>query len=373
MSTDASDLRLLLVRQPDAAGRRSQLVDALAERVDLVDVLHPQLTRLQHNAILARSFHPRRSTWRGRAGFNERMATRQTASVQRHLAGHRGSHDLIMQFQTLCAPGFDRAGVPYTIYTDNTMALTRRHYPAWAPISKHAADWWMRYEASIFRGAAAVFTYSEFARRSVIEDYGCSQDAVFAAGAGANQMLDSLEQWDHSVPRALFVGFELERKGGSVLLDAWPTVRSRLPDAELVIAGPRRAPRRPLPDGVTWVGRGSRETISELYRSASLFVMPSLFEPWGHVFVEAMGHGLPCIATLGCAMPEIIEDGVTGRLVPAGEPQPLADALVELLGDPARKAAMGRAGYEKVRREYLWTHVADRVLARIKDLRLVAT
>ena len=54
--------------------------------------------------------------------------------MQRALARHQGSYDLIMQLQTLCAPGFDRSGVPYVIYTDNTMVLTQRLYPDWAPL-----------------------------------------------------------------------------------------------------------------------------------------------------------------------------------------------------------------------------------------------
>ena len=366
MSPSTLDPRVLVLRQADPTERQSQLVVELDRRSALAGDVHPQLARPELALILASSFHPRRSRWRAQAGFSPMIASRRTKSVQRGLASHRGDHDVILQIQTLFAPGFDRAGVPYAIYTDNTMALTRRHHPAWAPISDRAAAAWMEYEASIFREAAVVLTYSEFARRSAIEDYGCSPDSVVAVGAGANQMLDSLgeSEKDYASPRALFVGFEFERKGGPVLLDAWPLVRARIPGAELVIAGPTR-PAGALPDGVEWVGPSDREALGVLYRSATLFVMPSLFEPWGHAFVEAMGHGLACIGTTRCAMPEIIDDGVTGRLVAAGEPAPLADALIELLSDSAKRAAMGAAAYERVRRERRWSHVADRVLASL--------
>jgi glycosyltransferase involved in cell wall biosynthesis len=362
----SENLRLLVVCQHDASGRRARFVEALAQRVTLVDVVNPELSRLQRKMLLALTFHPRGARWKGRAGFDGRLARLRTESVQRSLLRHRDNVDLIMQFQTLCAPGHDRKGVPYTIYTDNTMALTQRHYPNWAQISPETAHRWMEHEATVFRRAKAIFTYSEFARRSVIGDYGCSPDAVLAVGAGANQMLPCMPERDVKArPRALFVGFEFERKGGLVLLDAWPQVRRHVPDAELVIAGPRRSPRRNLPAGVRWVGRSDREALSELYRSASLFVMPSRFEPWGHVFLEAMGHGLPCIGTRSCAMPEIIDDGVTGRLVAAGEPEPLAETLVELLADPAKMAQMGRAGYQIVSREHLWANVVDRVMAHL--------
>jgi glycosyltransferase involved in cell wall biosynthesis len=62
-------------------------------------------------------------------------------------------------------------------------------------------------------------------------------------------------------------------------------------------------------------------------------------------------------------MPEIIDDGVTGRLVPRYEPEPLADALTELLTDPAKTAAMGHAAHANVLKEHLWPDVADRVMS----------
>jgi starch synthase len=364
MSPSTGDPRVLVLRQADPTERQSQLVFELDRRSPLAGDVHPKLARRELALILGGGFHPRVSRWRARAGFSSMIASRRTASVQRALASHRGDHDVILQIQTLFAPGFDRAGVPYAVYTDNTMALTRRHHPAWAPLSDRAAARWMQFEASVLGEAAVVFTYSDFARRSAIEDYGCSPESVDTVGAGANQMLDSLGEKDYGAPRALFVGFEFERKGGTALLEAWPLVRAQIPDAELVIAGPRR-PTGALPGGVEWVGPSDRVTLDALYRSATLFVMPSLFDPWGHAFVEAMGHGLACVGTTRCAMPEIIDDGATGRLVGAEQPAALAEALIKLLGDPDKRAAMGAAAYETVSRERRWSHVADRVLARL--------
>jgi glycosyltransferase involved in cell wall biosynthesis len=208
-----------------------------------------------------------------------------------------------------------------------------------------------------------VFTISEFARSSMIGDYGCSPDSVIAVGAGTNQMLPDLSDKDYAVPRALFVGIDFERKGGEVLLKAWPMVRARIPDAELMIVGPKRRPRS-VPPGIDWVGPVDRERLSRLYQAAAVFVLPSLFEPWGFVFFEAMGHGIPCIGTSCCAMPEIIDDHVTGRLVPSSEAEPLAQALIELLSDPAKMAAMGQAAYRHVLEGNSWDDVADRILTR---------
>src|SRR5205807_2866660 len=125
----------------------------------------------------------------GSLRFNSARASARTRAVERRLRDHAGSYDLIMQLQTLCAPGSDRR-TPYAIYTDSTMALTRRLYPPRAPLADDAAAWWIAFEADVCRSAIAVFTFSEFARASVIDDYGCSPANVVAVGAGANQMLD---------------------------------------------------------------------------------------------------------------------------------------------------------------------------------------
>jgi glycosyltransferase involved in cell wall biosynthesis len=350
-------------REPLAQGKWSQFFGALAQRVELVDVVRPELSRTDFYLNRARGFHPHVNRWRAREGFNPSMVRKRTEAVQRNLARHAGSYDLIMQLQTLCAPGTERGNVPYAIYTDSTMALTRRLYPPRALLSASASEWWMRFEANVCRSATAVFTFSEFARASVVEDYGCSPDRVIAVGAGANQLTSSLADKDYSEPRVMFVGIDFTCKGGDVLLDAWPIVKKRVPNAELIIAGPKRKPLRRLPDGVRWVGWVDRAGLARLYQSASVFAMPSLFDAWGHAFLEAMGYGLPCIGTTCCAMPEIIDDGVTGRLVPRNEPQLLADALTELLTDPLKRAAMGRAAHANVLKEHLWSNVADRVMS----------
>lgn len=367
-------LRVLGVSVPDVGdwreaiplGKWSQFFGALARRYELVDVIRPELQRHDHYLNLTRAFRPRMRSWRGRSSFNQYLASKRTKAVQRRLWRYQGDYDLIMQLQTLCAPGFDRQGVPYAIYTDNTMALTKRLYPAGMGLSPDAAAEWMCFEAEICQSASAVFTFSEFARCSVIDDYGCSPERVVAVGAGANQSLGSLGEKDYSAPRALFVGVDFARKGGYILLEAWRTVQEHVPDAELIIAGPNRDPGRTGFTGVSWVGQVDRDALAMLYKSASVFVMPSLFDAWGHVLLEAMGHGLPCIGTSCCAMPEIIDDGITGRLVPPRQIEALAAGLIELLSEPKKTATMGTAAHAKVLNGSRWSDVIDRIATHLQ-------
>jgi len=356
--------------QPQPAGKWSQFFGALAERGSLVDVVRPRLSTWEESANLAVSIRPGRAAWLARAGFNRRRLARVNAVLARELRRRVDSYDVIVQLQTLCSPRSRSVSAPYAIYTDNTMALTQRHYPAYAPLSSPMVREWLAFEAGVCRGAEVVFTLSEFARRSVIDDYQCLPDRVRAVGAGSNQRVTSPDGTPRSRPRALFVGNDFERKGGRILLEAWPLVRRAVPKAELVIVGPRRDPAPRSAEGVKWLGRLARPELALEYGSASVFVLPSLFEPWGFVFAEAMGYALPCIGTDCCAMPEIIEPGVTGLLVPRGAPEPLAAALIDLLADPSKAASLGRAGHHRVLEKFSWTHVADRVLAHVAALRV---
>jgi glycosyltransferase involved in cell wall biosynthesis len=373
MSASERSMRILGVALPDVsdwreplpAGKWSQFFGALAARLSLIDVIQPRPTTLERRLNLARNVRPGRAQWLARAGFNPRHLAAVNASLEQQLVAHAGAYDLIVQLQTLCMPRSPTVTQPYVIYTDNTMALTQRVYPNFAPLPRQMLRDWLEFEADVCRRAEAVFTFSEFARESVIGDYGVSPERVYAVGAGANQLVESVEGKSYGRPRALFVGRPFEPKGGRILLEAWRLVRGQLPEAELVIAGPRRDPVPRGEPGVRFLGRIGRAELGRQYSQASVFVLPSMFDAWGHVFIEAMGHGLPCIGTDCCAMPEIIEDAVTGLLVPRGEPEPLADALLSLLADPARAARMGRAGHARALDRFRWSQVAERVTERL--------
>ena len=89
--------------------------------------------------------------------------------------------------------------------------------------------------------------------------------------------------------------------------------------------------------------------------------MPSRFEPLGQVFLEAMSAQLPCIGTTLDAMPEMISHGETGFLIEPGDAQALERYIVELLGNPQRAEAFGRAGFQKLADNHQWHIVGQRI------------
>ncbi|HEX7586798.1 MAG TPA: glycosyltransferase, partial [Anaerolineae bacterium] len=113
-------------------------------------------------------------------------------------------------------------------------------------------------------------------------------------------------------------------------------------------------------DLVTFLGRRSQEALPYYYASADVVVMPSLYESFGMVALEAMACGTPVVASDVGGLSYIVRDGETGFLVPEGDPRALADCLGQLLHDPALRARLGRRGIE-VAREYAWPRITDQI------------
>jgi glycosyltransferase involved in cell wall biosynthesis len=372
MTEGRKHTRILLAGQSvdDFRNRKSRnagLFAVLDDRYEITGTVEPHLPWLEGNAIRLRYVRPSRDAWRSRAGLSPWAFRKLTDVAERQLDSWDGRYDLILLVQTLFSPGRLSSGRAYVVYTDNIHVLTARYFPAWAPLSQRDRAKRIQLEQATCREARFVFTKTDWLRDALIEDYGCEPERVVRVGSGSNIMVHSLDGKRYDAQVALFVGIDFERKGGRTLLESWPAVRERLPDAELWVVGPKRRPAAAEQPGVRWHGFVSdRARLAELYERSTLFVLPSLFEPWGGVLMEARGHGLPCIGTDRGGFRESIEDGVNGVLVPAREPGPLADALVRLLGDPERAALMGRAGHADVATEHTWDRVVDRMAPHLE-------
>ena len=161
-------------------------------------------------------------------------------------------------------------------------------------------------------------------------------------------------------PVLLFVGRLAGVKGVPLLLEALaalapahPALRLRLigdgPDRAALEA---RAIRLGLADRVEFLGYRSQSEVADALAGAQIFVLPSFAEGVPVVLMEAMAAGLPVITTQIAGIPELVDSGISGLLVPPGEAAPLARALDTLLTDPARRHAMGQAGRARVSADF---------------------
>jgi glycosyltransferase involved in cell wall biosynthesis len=179
--------------------------------------------------------------------------------------------------------------------------------------------------------------------------------------------------YDEPVPRLLCVGRLIPIKGHIVLLRAFAEARKRLPELELEIAG--RGPLEPalkalatelgIQESVTFLGHVS--PIQAAIERAAVVVVPSMGEGFGMVALEAMERARPVIAANIGGLSELVRDGETGILVPAGEAEPLADAIVQVAGDLELARAMGDAGRRRALSRFLQTACTERTELLYED------
>ena len=167
-------------------------------------------------------------------------------------------------------------------------------------------------------------------------------------------------------PRLAVVGRLIPIKGHDTLLHALAAVRSDLPGVTLEIAGDgaleadlrATVSRLGLEDLVTFLGHVPQ--VATVFERAEVVVVPSLGEGFGMVALEAMERGRPVIASAVGGLPEIVDDGRTGLLVPVSDADALADAIRGLAGDATRTAAFGAAGRERALAEFSQERCTDR-------------
>lgn len=158
---------------------------------------------------------------------------------------------------------------------------------------------------------------------------------------------------DPDQPVILFVGSNMHRKGVPDLIKAAPGVIENYPQAKFIIVGSDKAigslktlcSDLKVSQNFEFVGWQSQEDLLGLYLRASLFVMPSLTEALGVTFLEAMAAGVPVIGTEVGGIPEIIQNGFNGLLVPVKSPASITEAINQLLADEnLRKRLADNAG-----------------------------
>lgn len=174
---------------------------------------------------------------------------------------------------------------------------------------------------------------------------------------------------DLTRPYVIFVGRITRQKGVPVLLRA---ASGLIPEAQLVLlAGAADTPEqlaevtelvdglRATRSGVIWIPEMlPKAEVIQLLTHATVFAIPSVYEPLGIVNLEAMACGTAVVGSRTGGIPEVVADGETGLLVPPDEPRPLADALNALLRDPGLARAMGQAGRKRAVAEFGWPAIA---------------
>lgn len=367
MSGNQSRLRLIGL-SPDRvfSGFERTFFDAVAAQGAAITRIPVEIPWLKGLCTLT-SFYPGRKRWATRRDrhYHTSIASFRLKSglAHRSILARQSGADAIYQIGGLWNPAGSGLRIPLILQVDYTSRLSKERRSEWMRRPGRHERFWFEQENRLYRDAALVLTTTENARRSLIRDYGVPPAHAVTVGCGVSPPYDTLEAgrtpaWDSR--RVLFVGKGYHGKGLDTLLEAFQEVRRRVPGARLTVVGPTGMDIGG--DGVEYLGRISdKERVRNLYYEHALFAMPSRFEPVGQVFLEAMSAQLPCIGTTLDAMPELIEHGRTGYVIQPGDAQALAEHIAEIIADPGRTEALGRAGFRHLVKNYTWPVVGDKI------------
>lgn len=267
-------------------------------------------------------------------------------------------HTHLIHADAHAVPAARLAGVPVVVSTKHNDDRFRRH-PAVIALERWLA-----------RRVDRTIAISEALRQFMIDSTGQDAAKIATVRYGYDAAVDCVPALrgpspiPRGVPSVLAVGRLVEQKGHDVLIRAFRQVCGRIPEARLVIvgAGEKRASLERLMAQLGLDGHvtlaGHRQDARAFMRETAVFAHPSRWEGFGLVLLEAMADRLPIVATRVSAIPEIVEDGVTGLLVPVNDETALANALVRLLADATLAQRMGRAGRERLEREFSLARMA---------------
>jgi glycosyltransferase involved in cell wall biosynthesis len=269
------------------------------------------------------------------------------------------------------------AALPTFLYQDMGFATVAAHFdrlgaraPNVPPMSRRRLAALVRDQRKRYESCAGILTMGDWFARWLIDEEGIEPDKVQVVGGGLNARFDNLPPRSVSTSRErlLFIGRDFLRKGGDLVVDATAMARRQTGlDYRLTVAGPTKWPLpKPPPSWVTFCGDASPSEVGRLLVQSDILVVPSWFEAYGLVFLEARAAGLPCIARRAFAMPDLVPDERAGILVSEdGGADEVAAAIARVSTDDH---IFGQVAIEAqtVAQEYSWKAVASRSLHAIR-------
>lgn len=264
-------------------------------------------------------------------------------------------------------------------YDELGAAYNHRPGPAWLE------NWKWRLNRECFRRACHLVTWSEWARSSLVNDYQVPPGKISVLPPGVNTQAWTCpsQRFPGRVVKILFVGGDLERKGGGLLLEAFRRLR-RLPleakskdrdpggnSVEIELHLVTRTSLQPEPGVFVYPNmEPNSQRLKELYYACDIFCLPTLGDCLPMALSEAGAAGMPSVSTRIAAIPEIVQDGETGLLVPPGDTEALMEALRCMIEDPQRRLNLGSKAEHLVRQQFDAHRNAARLLDLMKQINL---
>ena len=268
--------------------------------------------------------------------------------------------EILDDCDTRCTYIYQDLCIDYLCYLyDND--LKTLNYSGYGRYSKNNILYRNIMQLEYFRHASGILMMGKWMADYLKNTYTEFRSKVYHVGGGINLDYKRIEPNPKKANnRILFVGRDFKRKGGYDVVKAFEIMRKKYQNLELHVAGPGINPIKDVVPGYYFYGDASKDTLQYLMNNCDVFCMPSYFEAYGLVFIEALVFGLPCVGRNRCEMPYFIEPGKTGELVDGESAEELAQKLEMVLNDTNYKRNIeDRRDYYL--RKYSWDSVAKRI------------
>jgi glycosyltransferase involved in cell wall biosynthesis len=369
---DSQSEVLIIAGEGSSSGLPVYVQDAMIALGEATNFVDSNRTRSAQLWARLRTLQPDRMAW-FRAYEQELLfsarAWQDMSRLVLHRAGVAAPHRHLLQFGALHDLPTGRWG-SRCIFTTYTMdlALADGTTP-WRPSDSELAGYLDR-ERGLYQTADRLLVASELVKANLVSVYRVPDDRVHVVGMGVHDRYLHTSP-NHAArtdpPLLLFVGKTFDLKGGQYFLAACDELAREGLAFQAIVAGPQQLDS-PIPPGVRHVGTISPDEVQALYQQATLFVLPSLCDSFGFVFLESLASGVPCIGTNLNAMPEIITPDV-GYIVPARDGPSIAAAIRRHLAlSEEERQAMARRARQRVLDHYTWRAVASKVLTARRTL-----
>lgn len=275
---------------------------------------------------------------------------------------------------TIVFTQYDFPGIKNTyVYQDFSVEFLERfgeehpEYKKYTPVKgnvkyKNVSERLIRAE-KYKKSCKGFLTMSHFLEKEYIENDHVSADRVHWCGGGCNAEVENKESIQKNGKRFLFVGKDWYRKNGPLVIEGFLAVQKSIQDAELYVLGPNNRPADiPQNARIHFEGEVPFEKLPQYFNICDFFVMPSKVEAYGIAFAEALTFGLPCIGRDAFAMPEFIEDGITGVLMKTETPEEMEQAMILIITHGNEMKEKIEKRHDVLKDMYSWQTVGRRIM-----------
>jgi glycosyltransferase involved in cell wall biosynthesis len=338
--------------------------------IGFTTVTYDPVSFINKYVAAALTYHPHRKIWWNRYQWHPMMQSGRRSRLVRMIEEAKMEFDVLLMLGSWFDP-FAQTGVraPFYVYIDQSCNKHADENDMQSKALDRARSKFNKTQFLTYQQCNGIFCLSDWARRQTLEAHNIAEEKVTKVGWGpvGVNLLDEPICINDREPYVLFVGHEFYRKGVDILRAAIPKVVNEVRNVRFKVVGGNSDHLHVEPhDNLDILGPvSSVDKMKDLYRNATVFVLPHRFDRSPHVLIEAMSAGKPIITSSQGGATEVVQQGKNGFVIEVGDTASLSQYIITLLKDRNMRLAFGEQSRKIMREGYTWDAVASKMLTFI--------